>query len=351
MRTIVLGGTGYGGMMLLRILSAHPEITSIIPVSRSSAGTKVAQTDPGLGDTASDKLEATDGVFVTAEQATDVSADVVFAALPHGASASALEPFLDSTPVIDLSADFRLRDPEVYADVYGPHPTPELLSEAVYGLPEWYGRQIEEADIIASPGCYPTATLLPILPFVAEGVLAGPIVVNALSGVSGAGRKESVAMLFAERSENAGAYNPGTGHRHVAEMRQELAAAAATAAGADAAPELLFTPHLVPMKQGIATSIHARMRTPLSTSQAREVIAERYRTEPFTALSHRELPQTRDVRGSNRCDIGVHVEGDHLLLFSCIDNLVKGAAGQAVQAMNIRFDLDESTGLRAAGEF
>lgn len=341
-------------MMLLRILAVHPEAEAIIPVSRSAAGRSVESADPGLAAALGAKLSATDGVFVTAEQATAIGADVVLAALPHGASAVALEPFLGSVPVIDLSADFRLRSADLYEQTYGEHPLPHLLPDAVYGLPERYRDAIGNADVIASPGCYPTAILLALLPFVENGLLAGPILANALSGISGAGRKESVNLLFAERSENAGAYNPGTGHRHVAEMQQEINAAAkgvAAASVGSGAPELLFIPHLVPMKRGIAASIHAKLTRTISEEQARLLIAERYADEPFTRLSARPIPQTIDVRGSNRCDLGVHLEGEHLYLFSAIDNLVKGAAGQAVQAMNIRFGLDERAGLRLAGEF
>lgn len=354
MKAIVLGCTGYGGMTLLRILAAHPEVRSVIPVSRSSAGSDVVDADPGLGGALLNKLRETGGRFVSAEEAAQESVDVVLAALPHGASASALQPYLGSVPVIDLSADFRFRDPAVYAQTYGAHPQPDLLPTAVYGLPEWHGGEIARAAVIGAPGCYPTGTLLAILPFVSEGLVTGPIVVNAFSGISGAGRKETVNLLFCERSENTGAYNPGTQHRHVPEIQQEIAAAAgAGAAGHGASsvvPELLFTPHLAPMKQGISTSVYARLSSSLNAEAAREVLSSRYRDAAFTGLSARPQPQTRDVRNSNRCDLGVHVEGDHLMVFSVIDNLVKGAAGQAVQAMNLRFGLPETAGLRIAGE-
>jgi N-acetyl-gamma-glutamyl-phosphate reductase len=327
-------------MMLRRILVEHPNVQAIVPASRSSAGTPVVEADPGMSRHHG-KFAVTDGRFVSPADAAGMEVDLVFSALPHGTAAEAVAPFAGRIPVIDLSADFRFRDAELYASTYGkPHPLPDLLGGAVYGLTEWHRDAVKRADIIACPGCYPTSTLLPLLPF-AE-VLTGTVVVNALSGISGAGRKETRNLLFNERSENAAAYSPGRTHRHVAEMVQELPGLDAT---------LLFTPHLIPMKQGMLASVVVTPREPMSQHDAEERIRSSYADSPFVGLSSRAMPETRDVRNTNRCDISVTADGEYLYLFSVIDNLYKGAAGQAVQNMNVRCGFPETAGLRLAGEF
>lgn len=351
MRVVVLGSTGYTGMMLLRILSNHPNVERITPVSRSSAGKQVRACDPGLSQSADRKIP--NGLFVSLEDADAGNADAVLSALPHAASAVILGPLAGIVPIVDLSADFRLSDPTTYARVYGQaHPHPELLTQAVYGLCEWNRPDCRTASIIANPGCYPTATLLPLLPF--RDFVTEPIVVNALSGISGAGRKEKVDLLYTERSENVNAYNPGRAHRHVPEIEEQLARTGATADGAtaDGPSSILFTPHLVPVKQGMIVTTVAALRTPLSQKEAEQRVRQAYDGSPFVGLSPRGIPESRDVRNSNRCDIGVRVhEGRQLQLFSAIDNLYKGASGQAVQNMNIRLGLPEDAGLSADGEF
>ncbi|MFW6261616.1 MAG: hypothetical protein ACOC6J_08555, partial [Spirochaetota bacterium] len=236
MKVVIVGSTGYTGMMLVRILAAHPEVESIVPVSRSSAGTSVREIDPGLGEPALARLRQTDGRFVTLEDAKPDDADVVFSALPHGAAAGLVGPLVGTVPVIDLSADFRITSADRYESVYGTtHPHPELIEHAVYGLTEWRREEIARAALVACPGCYPTATLLPLLPF--ADVVHPPAIVNAISGISGAGRKEKTDLLYNERSENVNAYAPGRAHRHVPEIEQELARAvearAEESAGAD----------------------------------------------------------------------------------------------------------------------
>lgn len=347
MRVVVLGSTGYAGMVLLRILAQHPAVDQISPVSRSSAGSGVCAADPGLNRSMSRKVR--DGAYVSLEDADLTGADAVISALPHAASAQIIGPLVGSVPVIDLSADFRLGDARRYETVYGsPHPHPDLLEDAVYGLCEWNRDVIAGAPVIANPGCYPTATLLPLLPF--ADVICEPIVVNALSGISGAGRKEKTNLLFGERSENANAYNPGRGHRHVPEIEEHLRRlGVATADGPE--KHILFTPHLVPIKQGMVVTTVAALRSPVSQSEAEERITAAYQDSPFVGLSPRGIPESRDVRNSNRCDIGVRVHGDQIQLFSVIDNLYKGASGQAVQNMNIRLGLPESSGLALHGEF
>jgi N-acetyl-gamma-glutamyl-phosphate reductase len=210
----------------------------------------------------------------------------------------------------------------------------------VYGLAEWHTDAIKKADIIANPGCYPTATLLPLLPLAREGLLKGAVIVNAISGISGAGRKEKVDLLYVERSENVNAYNPGTSHRHAPEIAQELLSA-------DGSLSLLFTPHMAPLRRGMAvTTVVELAREPAME----DIYGRAYEGRPFIGMAADRVPQTREVWGSNRCDIGWRREGRHLMLFSVIDNLVKGASGQAVQNMNIRFGIPETVGLRTAGE-
>lgn len=342
MRVLVLGSTGYTGMMLLRILMSHPTVTSVIAASRSAAGEPIAEMDPALDTRASEVFDETDGRYVSPDKAGSARADVVFSALPHKTAAEILAPLVGTVPVIDLSADFRFRSADAYERWYTKHPRPDLLARSVYGLSEWHRGELKTADLVACPGCYPTCILLPLLPF--TGCLDGPVLATALTGLSGAGRKEKQNLLFNEVSENMAAYSPGRQHRHVPEIEQELGAHGIKG-------EVLFTPHLVPVKQGMFATITVELKESLAQSEAEARIAEAYEESPFVRLSSREVPQTRDVRNTNRCDIAVRVEGKRLMLFSVIDNLYKGASGQAVQNLNIRFGLPESAGLSVQGEF
>ncbi len=351
MQAAVLGATGYTGLVLLRLLAEHPQVRSIMAVSSSQPGSRVRAVDPGLSAAVERKMGGSGGTLVSvadaARAAQSGGLDVVFSALPHLKSAEVLAPFIGKCVVIDLSADFRFRDPESFRAAYGsPHPRPDLLPRAVYGLAEWHTEELRKADIIANPGCYPTATLLPILPLARRGLARGTVVVNAISGISGAGRKERMDLLYCERTENAGAYNPGRTHRHAPEIEKELTAV-------EPSMHLLFTPHMAPLKRGMAvtTVLELPRELPETGPDSLEgIYGESYGQRPFICLTGERVPQTRDVWGSNRCDIGWHREGKHLLLFSAIDNLVKGASGQAVQCMNIRFGLPEAAGLRDAGE-
>lgn len=348
MRAVILGATGYTGLLLMRMLGEHPAVTEILAVSSSQPGSSIREVDPGLSAGAIAKIH--DGVLSSVAEAVKAvqahAVDVVFSALPHLKSAEVCAPLFGSSVVIDLSADFRLRDPTVFRAAYGaPLPRPDLMPGAVYGLAEWNAPAVRTADIIANPGCYPTATLLPLLPLARAGLLRGTAIVNAISGISGAGRKEKVDLLYVERSENANAYSPGTTHRHAPEIAQELSAA-------DKDLSVLFTPHMAPLRRGMAVTTVVELAGGATTPDAviEQTFDAAYRSSTFVRLTGARVPQTRDVWGSNRCDIGWRREGAHLMLFSVIDNLVKGASGQAVQNMNIRFGIPEGEGLRAGGE-
>jgi N-acetyl-gamma-glutamyl-phosphate reductase len=355
-------------MGVLKLLAGHPSVDTILPVSSSRSGEHLTAVYPGLALPLLEKTPT--GELLDIDAARREQPDVVFAALPHLKSSEICEPFFGSSIVIDLSADFRIPDAALFERAYGTRPPREdLLGRSAYGLTEWFRGEIRAADIIANPGCYPSAALLPLLPLLRDGLITGPISITAMSGISGAGRTASINLLFTERSENVSAYAPGSTHRHWAEIRyyagRYLAEAGATpggAAGADtpapvasgapgAASRILFTPHLVPIKRGIAATTSCVL-TPSGDAQAvAESLERTYAGEPFVGFSPRSVPETRDVRGSNRCDIGFHVEEEMVLLFSVIDNLEKGAAGQAVQNMNVRFGFPETAGLGLWGEF
>ena len=344
MKVAVLGTSGYTGLVLLRLLSRHKGVSDIVPVSSSNPGKDIRVVDPGLWRGIVGRMITTGGKLISIEEAYDTTPDVVFAALPQLQSATLMLPFAEKSVLIDLSADLRIKKSARFQRAYGsPPPQRDLLKCSVYGLCEWYREEIRKTDVIANPGCYPTATLLPLLPLVEEGVVGGSIVVNALSGMSGAGKKAQPNYLFCERSENAGAYLPGKKHRHEPEIEEQLLEL-------NSSISLLFTPHLAPMRRGIAATTVAELLKSISDNEIAAIFERFYGKSPFIQINRERIPQTGDVWGSNRCDIGWHQEGDKLILFSVIDNLVKGASGQAVQNMNIRFGFDESTGLELNGE-
>ncbi len=347
MKAAILGSGGYVGLVLMRLLADHPDIHNIIPVSSSSAGVSVEDHDPGLGRSARQKTARTGGKLVPLERAAELEPDVVFAALPHLKSADLCAPFFENSVVIDLSADFRIRSTDAFEQAYGtPPPRPDLLASACFGLTEWNRSQIRSARLIANPGCYPTCTSLPVLPLLQEGLIEADLWTNALSGISGAGRAAKQSMLYVERTENMNAYSPGTQHRHVTEMKQIFADFAGTAD-----TSLFFIPHVVPVRQGMFCATRAVLTAGYSVADAVECLRNRYADEPFVQVLGSRIPETRHVRATNRCDIGVHGEDGSIALFSTIDNLYKGAAGQAVQNMNVRFGLDETHGLPDQGEF
>ncbi len=344
MKAAVLGATGYAGVNVLRILAQHSEISEILPVSRSAAGTALPELYPGLPRALIDKTGRIHSRCIGYDEAAAQQPAVVFAALPPLQSAAQCDPFYDYAVVIDLSADFRIPDEAVFERAYGaPLPNPQRASAAVYGLTELAGAGLKYAGVIANPGCYPTAALLPLIPLAREGMVNGTVIINALSGISGAGRKADTNLLFVERSENAGAYKPGRTHRHWAEMQYHLERLGGKL-------PVLFTPHLIPVKQGLAVTTVAARAGKTTAETVRQCLADRYGSAAFVRLTGDRIPETRHVRGSNRCDIGWRVEGEHLYLFSVIDNLWKGAAGQAVQNMNVRFGFPEEQGLPDTGE-
>ena len=336
-RVGVVGGTGYTGVELLRILAIHPHCELVAITSREHAGTPVVSMFPNLrGHVAL--------AFVTPAEAALNRCDVVFFATPNGIAMKEARPLVDAgVRVIDIAADFRIRDVALWEETYGmQHACPELVAEAVYGLPEVNRDAIRAARIVANPGCYPTATQLGFLPLVEAGIVdLEHLIADAKSGVSGAGRKAETHILFAEAADSFKAYGVA-GHRHHPEIAQGLAHAAGRAVG------LTFVPHLVPMIRGIHATLYARLTD--SSADLQALFEQRFATEAFVDVmpvgSH---PETRSTRGANVCRIAVHRPqgGDTVVVLSVIDNLVKGAAGQAVQNLNIMFGLPETTALEA----
>ncbi len=330
----IVGGTGYAGVELLRILAQHPQAGLAVITSRKETGTPVADLFPSLrGRVAL--------AFSDPAAAGLAGCDVVFFATPNGVAMGQAKPLLASgVRVIDISADFRIRDVGDWERWYATrHAAPELVSQAVYGLPEIHRNRIREARLVANPGCYPTSVQLGFLPLIEAGVVdLQHLIADAKSGVSGAGRKAEMHLLFSEASDNFMAYGV-PGHRHWPEMRQGLEALAGGPVG------LTFVPHLAPMIRGIHATLYARITV---EADFQKLFEQRYRGEPFVdVLPPGAHPDTRSVRASNVCRIAVHRPhgGDTLVVLSVIDNLVKGAAGQAVQNMNIMFGLPETLGL------
>ena len=332
----IVGGTGYTGVELLRLLAAHPEVSIQAITSRSENGMPVADMFPNLRGHLDIKFSEPDMSVLGA-------CDVVFFATPNGiAMTMARELVSAGVKVIDLAADFRIKDVSEWSKWYGmEHACPELVEKAVYGLPEVNRADIKQAQLIANPGCYPTAVQLALLPLIENGLVdTDTLIADAKSGVSGAGRSAAVGTLQAESSENFKAYGV-SGHRHLPEIRQGLSIANKSQVG------LTFVPHLVPMIRGINATCYARLKD--KSVDLQKLYEDRYRDEVFVdVMPAGSLPETRSVRGANHCRIAIYVPqgGDTVVVLSVIDNLVKGAAGQAVQNMNIMFGLEEDAGLK-----
>jgi N-acetyl-gamma-glutamyl-phosphate reductase len=329
----VIGATGYVGAELLRFLVPHPHVRVAFASSEQYRGKAIGDVYPFLRGTCDLKLEGHDPAAAAA------AADVVFLGVPHGTAVPLAEAVLaKGRRVIDTSADFRLKDPAVYARWYGTHGAPQLLPEAVYGIPELYREQIPGARLIAGPGCYPTGALLGLVPLARAGLVTESVVVDAKSGTTGAGRSAKVEQLFAEVNENFRAYAIDA-HRHGPELEQEL-----RAAGGTATP--LFVPHLLPVSRGILSTIYVSGAA--ATADLGAIFGKAWGTEPFIELRGEGTPpELRDVRGTNRCVIGWRqsAAARQAIIVTVIDNLGKGAAGTAVQCLNLMLGIPETTGL------
>jgi N-acetyl-gamma-glutamyl-phosphate reductase len=338
LKAAVVGASGYTGVELIRILHNHPEIAVTSVTSEQSAGKCLSNVFPSLRSRYDTILEP----LVPERIAEKV--DIIFTALPHKAAMEVVPTFLAAGKiVIDLSADYRLHDAEVYAAWYEQHLNPELLSEAVYGLPELRREAIAAARLVANPGCYPTSIILGLMPLLQEGLIdTASIIADSKSGVSGAGRGAKVDSLYCEVNEGFKAYGVGGVHRHIPEIEQELSLLAGKKT------IISFTPHLVPMDRGILSTIYAVPVNSITATDLHALYEERYDGEAFVRiLAQGEFPSTAFVRGSNFCDIGITVDKrtGRIIVVSALDNLVKGAAGQAVQNMNIVCDFPETMGL------
>lgn len=331
----IVGGTGYTGVELLRLLASHPEVELKVITSRSDDGTAVADMFPNLRG-------RVDLRFTAPDMAALKQCDVVFFATPNGTAMHMARELLDAgVRIIDLAADFRIPDIALWEKWYGmPHACPDLVAQAVYGLPEMNRAAIKGARLLANPGCYVTAVTLGFLPLLQNGVVSpSGLVADAKSGVSGAGRKAEVGILYSEVEGSFKAYGV-KGHRHLPEISQNLNHVASQPVG------LTFVPHLLPMVRGIHATLYARLEKPDTDLQA--LFEQRFADEPFVdVMPAGSFPETRTVRGSNMCRIAVHRPqgGDTVVVLSVIDNLVKGASGQAVQNMNIMFGCAESAGI------
>ncbi len=343
----VLGASGYTGSELVRLLLRHPRAEIVLLTADRSAGKEMREVFPQFSPFALPKL-----VSIDALDWAKAGLDLAFCALPHATTQKVLKDLLAKAPatkVVDLSADFRLHDTAAYAKWYGhEHHAPELQKEAVYGLVETHRREIKKARLVANPGCYTTGAQLPLVPLIeSKAIDLDEIVIDAKSGMTGAGRAAKEAMLFSEVSEGLHAYGVG-GHRHMAELDQEFS----LAAGREVV--VTFTPHLVPMNRGILSTIYVRGKTGRRPADLHAILLKYYAKEPFVhVLPFGEMPATRHVRGSNMTFIGVandRIEG-RAIIVSALDNLVKGASGQAIQNMNLLLGYPENLGINQVALF
>jgi N-acetyl-gamma-glutamyl-phosphate reductase len=335
-RVAVIGATGYAGAELVRILAGHPDVELTCLTSRQYAGVRFDQIYPSLTGWVNLVCQALD-IDALAD-----STDVVFTALPHKLPMAIIPQLIDKgVKVVDLSADFRFRDLAAYERHYQPHSAPELIEKAVYGLSEVYSEQIRQAQLVGNPGCYPTSILLPLIPLIrADLIDTQSIIADAKSGVSGAGRSATLTTHFCQVSESFKPYKVGA-HRHTPEMEAILQEAA------EKPVPLTFVPHLVPMSRGMQTTIYTKAKQGVTNDDVLNCFYQYYQGRPFIRICGTKPADTLNVKGTNCCDIGCLLEGrtGRLILMSAIDNLVKGAAGQAVQNMNMMLGLDETRGL------
>ncbi|MCK4739863.1 MAG: N-acetyl-gamma-glutamyl-phosphate reductase [Deltaproteobacteria bacterium] len=336
-KVAIIGGSGYTGYELLRLLAGHEKVEVCAITSRQFKGTSIEDEFPSL------KGFYEGRIFIDANDYTSIDADIFFLCLPHSAGMEAVKTLINAgKKVIDLSADFRIKDPAIYEEWYTKHTAKELIAEAVYGLPELYREKIRTARLIANPGCYPTSVVLGLLPLLKDNLIdTNSIIIDSKSGSSGAGRTPGKELNFVEESLNFKAYKVGE-HRHTPEIEQELSAIAKTSLNVS------FTPHLLPVSRGILSTIYANLHGTNSTEELLKVSSEFYDGEPFIRiLSSGKLPELDDVRGTNFCDIGLKVDArtGRVIVISAIDNLTKGASGAAIQNMNLMVGFDEEEGL------
>lgn len=330
----IFGASGYSGIELVHLLATHPDVNIAATTSRSFIGQTLDQINP-----TAPALKLIDSENVSLSEI-----DVAFLCLPHSAAAETAVQCLEAgVRVIDLSADFRIRDANLYEKWYGqPHPAPELLKTAVYGLTECARAYLPDCQLVANPGCYPTSILLPLLPWLhSQHTITGPIIADSKSGVSGAGRTPIQTTHFVEVSNNLSPYNIGRQHRHLPEIEQMMHLWQADA------PQLIFSPHLLPIPRGMLSTIYVTLQAPLTDTEVVDLYGRFYQEEPFIKLLPLgQVATIAHVTHTNRCAIGLTLAGNTVVITSAIDNLQKGAAGQAVQNMNVMFGLEETLGLR-----
>ncbi|MCH2107884.1 MAG: N-acetyl-gamma-glutamyl-phosphate reductase [Polyangiaceae bacterium] len=350
LRVGIIGAAGYTGAELIRLIDAHPYLELKFVAARENAGQRLDQVIrstqgvDGLGELMLERFEEGDALQIGKK------IDVAFTALPHAASARLGGALLDAgVQVVDLSADFRLKDQALYEQWYGQHPRPELIPQAVYGLPELYRSKLQGAQLIAGPGCYPTSAILPLAPLIKGDLieLDQPLIVDGKSGLSGAGRKPAQGTLFAESGESMRAYKVAGQHRHTPEMEQELSVLGSQDW------KVLFTPQLAPMIRGILTTTYARVKAGVSAAQCREAARDLLQGPLISILPEDTLPDTLHVRGSGRAQIAYAIDDRTGLVLSiaAIDNLARGASSQALAAFNISRDYEEATGIPRLAQY
>ncbi|WP_455242931.1 N-acetyl-gamma-glutamyl-phosphate reductase [Petrachloros mirabilis] len=351
-RIAIAGASGYAGAELVRLAASHPYFELAAVTSEKSAGSPVAKVFPSLAGLVPLTFQA------LTPEAIAQQADAVFLALPHTKSLAPVATCMETGKfIVDLSADYRLKDPAAYEQWYQtPHTHAHLLKDAVYGLPELHRTEIAKAKLVAAPGCYPTAAILQLAPLFSENLVqAHTVVIDAKSGISGAGRSPALPYHFPEAHESLEPYKIGQ-HRHIPEIEQELGLlqrGSKSGAQSSAGSTVTFTPHLVPMNRGILSTAYCRLTQEMSLADVRALYDTFYKGERFVRLSNDTVPNPRYIKGTNYCDIGVYADqrAGWIVTVAAIDNLVKGAAGQAIQAMNLMLGLPEETGLTAPAAY
>jgi len=349
LRIAIAGASGYAGAELVRLASSHPAYDITAVTSEKSAGQKVSAVFPSLAGLVHHTFEA------LAPEALAERADAIFLALPHTKSQDPVALCRRAGKlVVDLSADYRLKNVKAYEQWYqAPHTHPEMLEDAVYGLPELHRDAIAKAQLVASPGCYPTAAILQLAPLFSKGLVQpDTVVIDAKSGISGAGRSPALPYHFPEAHESLEPYKIGQ-HRHIPEIEQELSGVLAKTGTHTGTVTIAFTPHLVPMNRGILSTAYCKLNKPMPLPELRALYRDFYKGERFVRLHEDSVPNPRYIKGSNYCDIGVYTDqrAGWVVTVAAIDNLVKGAAGQAIQAMNLMMGIAEEAGLTAPGMY